>query len=221
MIFNIGGKSGGGFAIPTFDGSHAVFGNEKQGYIELYSSGTLTFKKDCIADVFVIGSGLAGYGGIGRGGAGTKGVSSTEINILAGEYSINIGSSCSSTSARNASSAFGITSSGAGSAGGTAASGNSGTNGQPGKDGTSIPFAVTSGEFYRKYGAGGGGGGRNAPGAHLYGGAGGTLGGGAGSHYSGNPGSANTGSGGGGGANGYTGGSGGSGIVIVRWGYAA
>lgn len=212
-------SGGGSFAIPTFSGSHAIFGDKSQGYIELYSAGNLIFKKDCFVDVFVIGSGLAGLGGIGKGGAGTLGVSQKGVEVTAGSYAVTVGATCSSTSARNTSTAIGITSSKAGSSGGAAASGNSGTNGQPGTDGTSIPFAVTSGDFHRKYGAGGGGGGRNATGAHLQGGAGGTLGGGAGSIYNGNPGTANTGSGGGGGANGYTGGAGGSGIVIIRWGY--
>ena len=34
-------KDWSSFDLPTFTGQHAIFGNETQGYIEMYSSGTL------------------------------------------------------------------------------------------------------------------------------------------------------------------------------------
>lgn len=250
MIFNIGGKSGGGFAIPTFDGSYAVFGNEKQGYIECYSSGTLTFPKNGTVDVFLLGGGKAGAkasSGGGAGGAGSAGQSAFGVKVDNGAYPVQIGGSGGTSSALGYSSA-----SGGGASGGKGATHNS--DSAAGSAGTSYPFGETSGTFYKRYGAGGGGGGWRATVTttgtmetvsddYKRPKSGGTLGGGSGGSYSGGDGTAgtaNTGSGGGGGGYRYHqyydegtgnyvnasgtygyGGAGGSGIVIVRWGYGA
>lgn len=217
---------GGGFAIPTFDGSHAVFGDEKQGYIECYSSGTITFPQEGIVDVFVLSSGTAGAGNAEKGGGGGSGLTAKGIEVEATSYAIVVAATCNAiiSSARNTSSALGISSAktqaGAGGAGATTTA-----NAGKGADGTQYPFGETSGEFFRKYGAGGGGGGNNYQNTTLLPGKGGVLGGGdGGSTKNGNPATANTGSGGGGGgkplmSGNTTGGTGGSGIVIIRWGY--
>lgn len=226
---------GGSFAIPTFDGSYAIFGDEKQGYIECYSSGTLTFPEKGVVDVFVLGSGLCGaYGGTysgGKGGGGAVGVTERELTVK-GDYSIVVAASCSSTGAANASTAFELTAKTTLTNGGVGAAWNSETAsvtnyGRSGSNGTSYPFGETSGVFFRKLGAGGGGSGSTYAGSYARGAVGGTLGGGNGDKVSsGNDtatsGAANTGSGGGG-RNYYNNptGLGGSGIVIVRWGYAA
>ena len=146
---------GGGFAIPTFDGSHAVFGDEKQGYIECYSSGTITFSKPMPVDIFLVGGG--GSGGIsyvsgsykygGAGGAGGK-----TLNVLGetveGSYPVTIGSGGS------------VASSGYGGVGGGATSfGTHTAAGATGADGGS--------------GGGGGGGQGNMYGEYIKGGAGG------------------------------------------------
>ena len=214
MIFNIGGKGGGGsFAIPTFDGSHAIFGDEKQGYIECYSSGTLTFPKNGVVDVFVLGSGLKGATGTasgsgntysgsgnatgGKGGSGAVGVTTTAVMVEKGSYTIVVAGECSSTGTANASSAFSTTAKNVTSNGGKGAyataswsdysmTSSNKTAGTAGSGGTSYPFAETSGTFFKRLGAGGGGGGGRAAGWSYAGGySGGTLGGGNGGSYSG------------------------------------
>ena len=229
--------SGAVFAIPTFDGSHSIFGDAKKGYIEIYSSGTLTFSKKTIVDVFVMGSGLKGvdsretssgtitytYGG--KGGNGAKGASYTGIEAM-GEYVINIAAACSSTSTANASSAFGNSVRTTGASGGAGADASSEIDGKNGSPGVSIPFA-DSANFPTNYGGGGGGGGgikydsSIAVGTMYMPGSGGSVGGGSGAHASeAGAGEANTGGGGGGGGGSYrNGANGGSGLVIVRWGY--
>ena len=204
-------SGGGGFAIPTFDGSHAIFGDEKQGYIECYSSGLLTFPKKGVVDVFVLGSGLRGATGTasgsgntyigsgtatgGKGGSGAVGSTVAVVNVAPGSYSIVVGAVCTSTSNANASSAFGTTASTVkanGGRGGYATASwteytldsDSSTAGTAGTNGSSIPFGVSSGDLYRLLGAGGGGGGGRAGGyASKSGYAGGTLGGGHGGQY--------------------------------------
>ncbi|MBQ3049300.1 MAG: hypothetical protein IJC94_05035 [Oscillospiraceae bacterium] len=246
MVFNItyGGKPRSDFAIPVFSGSHAVFGNESCGYMECYSSGTLTFSKPGKIDVFILGSGLAGAKSSalnesvqgGKGGSGAVGLTLYQFDVEETSYTITVAAACSSTSRSNKSSAFdtstqynSITANG-GTGGRLYANTvyNTATNG---KDGTSYPFDETEGVFFKQFGAGGGGGE-----ASIYwngytvttAGKGGTLGGGNGGIDA----AANTGSGGGGAAayntssnSGATettyvdGARGGSGIVIVRWGY--
>lgn len=171
MIFNIGGKSGGGFAIPTFDGSHAVFGDEKQGYIECYSSGTITFLKSEVVDVFILGSGLCGAKGAaegsgtssegygrstgGKGGNGAAGKTLLSQAVEKGSYSIMVGGACSSSATANASTAFGQTANTVASNGGKGGyayavwgsgddSNNTSTSGTKGGNGTSYPFAESN-----------------------------------------------------------------------------
>ena len=140
MIFNIGGKGGGGgFAIPTFDGSHAVFGDEKQGYIELYASGTITFSKAMPVDIFLVGGGGSGgisysnaggnnnYGGAGGAGGKTLNVFG---EIVEGSYTVTVGSGGAIVSSGYGGSAGGATSFGTHTAAGaTGADGGSGGGG--------------------------------------------------------------------------------------------
>lgn len=216
---------GGAFVIPSFTGSYSLFGDAKKGYIELYSSGTLTFDGDSTVDVFLIGGGKKGSQGFmnsygGDGGAGSAGQSYYEIPV-SGAFNISIGSGDGNTTA------FGHTqTSGGGAAGGAGAT--SRTVGTNGSTGVAIPFGGDSSEFTTTFGGGGGGGGLYASGSKARG-IGGVKGGGGGGPanssqaYSGVKGTANTGGGGGGGganANSFPGGgAGGSGLVIVRWGY--
>ena len=241
---------GGGGAIPTFDGSHAVFGDATQGYIECYSSGTITFSKALVVDIFAVGGGDGGDSGTttstyAKGGTGGKSGAHKTLTAqeLKGDYTVIVGSGASSSS-------FGtiLTASGnsgiSGGTGGTAYK-NPGagqvaiSKGSNGKTGV-YPFGDS--KFNRVCGTGGGGGAYASNGSTIGGGTGGAVGGGdggtAGYTYStgvitvtaGKEGIANTGGGGGGGGAVLTdyhgnqkasGGIGGSGIVIVRWGYAA
>jgi len=211
MIVNISGKGGSAFAIPTYTGSFATFGDESTGWMELYSSGTLTFSSSCTVDVFLLGSGLRGATGTasgsgstytgwgdatgGKGGSGAVGTTLSAVNIAPGSYDIVIGAACSSTTRANASSAFGASASSVKTNGGRGGYGtanwtdynlnsSSSTAGTAGTNGSSVPFGVTSGDLYRLLGAGGGGGGGRAGGWAYKGGyAGGTLGGGHGGQY--------------------------------------
>lgn len=242
LLSQLGGAS---FAIPTFSGSHAIFGDEKQGYIECYSTGNITFPKAGKVDVFILGSGLKGktgtsaMGGSVYGAKGGKGaVGTTLIGVdVEGEYTIAVGAACTSTTSANKSTAFGTTANSTldnGGSGGTVYGTGSVSAAAKGSNGTSYPFGETSGTFYKQFGAGGGGGGvvYSLNGYNVSnGGAGGTLGGGSGQYGSGTAavaGTSNTGSGGGGGRSAVASstydsasGNGGSGIVIIRWGYAA
>ena len=223
---------GGAFVVPSFSGSYAVFGDEKKGYIELYTSGTLTFDGNSTVDVFILGSGLNGGDGYqisgtsttkergGDGGAGGKGETYTGIKV-SGSYDITIAAACSSTTTANASSAFGNSVNTKGASGGY---GSDRSNGINGSTGVSIPFGDGV-NFPSTYGGGGGGGGGSYTDGYTTNyqpGSGGIIGGGKGAFTSAAvAGTANTGGGGGGGrgsdrrrhsANG------GSGPVIVRRG---
>lgn len=160
-----------GFVIPTFSGSHAIFGDEKQGYIECYSTGVLTIPKDCVIDLFVLGSGLRGEtgtaegsgtssSGMGRstGGKGGNGAESKNVfglKVAKGNYDITVGAACSSTSKANASTAFGTTANSVKTNGGRGGyayavwgggddSNNTSTSGTKGSNGTSIPFTEST-----------------------------------------------------------------------------
>lgn len=238
------------FALPTYTGSHAIFGDEKQGYIECYTTGTITFPKAGVVDVFVLGSGLKGGTGYtnesivesGAGGGGAVGTTKKGVEVTTGySTTISIAGECSSTSSANKSTAFGVSANKTTANGGTSGYVNYQTvyrNAGTGSNGTSYPFGEKSGTFYKKLGAGGGGGRASVSWNGQYTAnpaKGGTLGGGHGYASLGAVvGTANTGSGGGGtsvsnhysneGAGYQTvngGGNGGSGIVIIRWGYAA
>ena len=230
MIFNIGGSAPA--PLPAFTGSHTIFGDGRAGFIEIYSSGTLTFSKKTVVDVFVMGSGLKGANGSsisgtpsydygGAGGKGAKGATYTGIEAM-GDYAITIAAACSSTGTANASSAFGNSVRTTGASGGAGANG---ANGKNGSSGVSIPFGDST-NFPSNYGGGGGGGGgsrNNGTSSRSHQpGSGGSVGGGKGAKISAaGAGEANTGGGGGGGS-GTTrknGGNGGSGLVIVKWGF--
>lgn len=224
---------GGAFVIPSFTGSYSLFGDEQKGYIELYTSGTLTFDGDSIIDVFLLGGGNSGSSGVkgnasvrgygGQGGSGSSGQNYYKIRV-SGNYDIAIGSGGGNTSA------FEHTQNAGGGANG-GAGGTQGGSSTAGSTGIAIPFDGDSLEFTTTFGGGGGGGGYRGIGtSNEYGGTGGIIGGGKGGDanetvpWSGKAGKANTGGGGGGGgaAAGYqdkSGGAGGSGLVIVRWGY--
>ena len=228
---------GNGLIVPEFTGSHAIFGDGTAGFIEIYSSGTLTFSKKTIVDVYVMGSGLKGANGSGTtsgttsyeyggaGGKGAKGASYTGIEAM-GDYDITVAATCSSTSTANASSAFGNSVRTTGASGGAGANG---ANGKNGSSGVSIPFG-DSNNFHLNYGGGGGGGGGREFNRSLgvisqyMPGSGGSVGGGRGAHAGdAGAGEANTGGGGGGGSGSYgtmkNGANGGSGLVIVKWGF--
>ena len=228
---------GNGLIVPEFTGSHAIFGDGTAGFIEIYSSGTLTFSKKTIVDVYVMGSGLKGANGSGttsgtisyeyggKGGNGAKGASYTGIEAL-GDYDITVAATCSSTSTANASSAFGNSVRTTGASGGAGANG---ANGKNGSSGVSIPFGDRN-NFPLNYGGGGGGGGGNeynssiAVGHSYMAGSGGSVGGGGGAKTSAaGAGEANTGGGGGRGSGNHgtakNGANGGSGLVIVKWGF--
>ena len=239
-------NSGAAFALPTFSGSHAIFGDEKQGYIECYGSGELTFPLPGTVDVFILGSGLKGRNGTaststpvqgGKGGKGAVGQTLTAVAVE-GVYTISVAGACTSNATANKSIAFDTTVNSTtdnGGAGGYVTSATSVSKGSNGSNGTAYPFGEVSGVFYKQLGAGGGGGGPCTDMNGYYiaaAGSGGTLGGGAGQPGNGSPaavaGTANTGSGGGGGRScvstslgAGSGGNGGSGLVIIRWGYAA
>ena len=228
------GSMGNSLIVPKFTGSHAIFGDGTAGFIEIYSSGTLTFSKKTIVDVYVMGSGLKGVDGSatssgtisydygGSGGKGAKGATYTGIEAI-GDYDITVAATCSSTSTANSSSAFGNSVRTTGASGGAGANG---SNGKNGSSGVSIPFG-DSANFHTNYGGGGGGGGGSkydssiAVGSTYMPGSGGSVGGGSGALISAaGAGAANTGGGGGGGSGTrQNGANGGSGLVIVKWGF--
>ena len=215
----------GAFVIPSFTGSYSLFGDAKKGYIELYSSGTLTSSTSATVDIFAVGGGKNGSSGGMRyysGGGGKAGANFTLLKqkLSSGEYTITIASATGNTSFGDiqTTSATGVGTPGAGV--GTEGS-FSQKNGLPGSAGD-YPFGDSTFSMVQGTGGSGGiGGGKGGAGGSGGGGAGGT-----GDTYSssrnGKPGTTNTGGGGGGagnsGGNHGTGGSGGSGLVIVRWG---
>lgn len=238
MIFNTCG--GPPAALPAFTGSHALFGNGRKGYIELYSTGTLTLTGKKTVDIFAVGGGKRGgngsYSSSSAGTSGEGGKAGANFTLLrqtlgAGDYAVTVG-------AADGNSAFGelgvTASQGIGAPG---ASRSSSGNGYPGSAGVR-PFG--DGSFNLVEGAGGSGAMQIGGGTSFRsGGAGGEGGGGAGGNFngrdvqpqyqptSGSPGVASTGGGGGGAGRctnepsypGVAGGVGGSGLVIVRWGY--
>lgn len=246
LLSQLGGAS---FAIPTFDGSHAIFGDEKQGYIECYSSGTITFPKAGKVDVCIVGGGGKGGTGSGvgngsptvwtyssgKGGDGGKIATYFNIAVIPHGYNIQIGSAASNSVFDGYSSSGGSVLA----SGGVAVTVSGETAPSPsywvGNKGNDAPHIFSDSRF-PQYGGGGGSGALTWGVVRaVSGGAGGILGGGSGAsatsktpyYTDGTAGSANTGGGGGGTA--YSGGNGsrgtaqqgGSGIVIIRWGYAA
>lgn len=92
------------FQIPTYTGSHAIFGDAAKGYIELYDSGTLTFNPPRPVDLFVVGGGGGGSqpvnSGMG-GGAGAGGYTHTEIGKTISSVSVLIGAGAPPNNTRN------------------------------------------------------------------------------------------------------------------------
>ncbi len=89
-------SGGGGFKLPTYTGSYAIFGSAAQGYIELYSSGTLSLAK-ANYQVFAVGGGGGGgsrnseysYPGGGGGGGYTA---TGQLNLASDTtYNVTIG----------------------------------------------------------------------------------------------------------------------------------
>lgn len=217
---------GGAFVIPSFTGSYSLFGDAKKGYIELYSSGTLTFSTSATVDIFAVGGGKNGISGglyyySGDGGKAGANFTLLKHKLSSGEYTITIASATGNTSFGDiqTTSATGVGTPGAGVGTEGSFSKKNGLSGSAGD----YPFGDST--FARVQGTGGSGGIQQGTGGA--GGAGGGGAGGAGTGSSttnkGKPGTANTGGGGGGGGNQTgqhgKGGSGGSGLVIVRWGY--
>lgn len=217
---------GGAFVIPSFTGSYSLFGDEQKGYIELYTSGTLTFSTSATVDIFAVGGGKNGSSGglyyySGDGGKAGANFTLLKHKLSSGEYTITIASATGNTSFGDiqTTSATGVGTPGAGV--GTEGSFET-KNGIRGSNG-GYPFEDST--FSMVQGTGGSGGivgGKGGAGGSGGGGAGGS-GGTSSSLRDGKPGKANTGGGGGGGGNTSgnhgKGGSGGSGLVIVRWGY--
>ena len=93
------GAGGGGITLPTYTGSYAIFGDAVQGYIELYTSGTLSLAK-ANYQVFAVGGGGGGAapyddgeGNMTYGGGGAGGYTTTAtLNLAANtNYTVTIG----------------------------------------------------------------------------------------------------------------------------------
>lgn len=231
VINMIGGKGGGGSAIPSFDytGSYRINKSGSKWEIAFLTSGTLTLRGTLNGDIFLQGGGNNGekytdqyFGGIGGKGGGR--LTQRGISIARGAYTVTVGGSGTASSLGTYTTS-GLTNGGAGGARGESSYGDSEwshriVNGGSGGQGQ-LAFGGEDCLIFpgRYFGAGGGGGGANYYGLASPG-SGGTTGGGAGgSSGAGSPGTANTGSGGGGGFNQNNGGAGGSGIVLLRGGY--
>lgn len=126
LMVSIGG---GAFVIPSFTGSYSLFGDEQKGYIELYSSGTLTFSTSATVDIFAVGGGSAGKAGrdkLNTGEGGSSGYTQTykKVELDKGEYEVAIGSGGTTSAASGGESyildyrALGGTITGGGSSGG-------------------------------------------------------------------------------------------------------
>lgn len=98
-FFKAGGASTPKF--PTYTGSHAIFGTEEKGYMELYSSGTLTAQANMTVEAFLVGGGASGvtrqstssgtdYAGGGGGGGHVKLLSNLAL-ISKQTYPVTIG----------------------------------------------------------------------------------------------------------------------------------
>ena len=227
-------QSGGGtpaFQLPEFTGNNAISGDETQGRIELYESGTLTLYPG-VYDFFLVGGG--GTGNTGGGGGGyTQTYKSLQVSSsiradvivgsASGTTSVNHSNLTPSSLEVNGSKTPNTFFGGDGGSGGGGYGGHSGGsdggNGQgdtyaggTGQGTTTRAFGEDGGTLY----AGGGGGGSGGNSSNGYGGAGGG-GRGGGTSSSGVSGTTNTGGGGGGDYQARIPGQGGSGIIIVRW----
>ena len=176
-------KTNPSFAIPIYTGSHTIFGDEQKGYIECYSSGTITFPQAGEVDVFLLNSGLKGASGsssgyaTAKGGAGGKGGSGQTFSAIPveGSYSLSVAATCTSLTSANKSTGFGnqinqvsTNNGGAGSTSTISGSSGSSTNAKAGSNGVAYPFNENTVNadvdensiwYKHKLGAGGGGGG--------------------------------------------------------------
>ena len=103
MARRMGIYSQGSFKLPVFTGSYAIFGDARKGYIELYSSGTLTLA-EYEYDLHAVGGGTSGRAGTiqpTQGGSthylsagGGSGYTNTTLSksVAAGSYAVIIGS---------------------------------------------------------------------------------------------------------------------------------
>ncbi|MEG1152405.1 MAG: hypothetical protein RSD67_06005, partial [Oscillospiraceae bacterium] len=68
-------KSGGAATpkIPSYTGQLAIYGDAKKGYMELLTSGDLTFNSDLLVDLFLVGGGSSGGNGYGEHAYAGKG----------------------------------------------------------------------------------------------------------------------------------------------------
>ena len=225
------------FVIPTFTGSHSVFGNASKGRLEMYSSGTLSIKTRAKYDVFLVGGGSGGNSYQYYAGGGGGGYTFTFTQTLpAGNQDIGIGSGGRvgeggsayrdgelggtggttsfgvNVAAGGASNVMAMAENGNdGGSGGGADNGNGGSNGGDG-GGISQARGHGQGTTTRAF--------KESSGTLYAGGGGGRnrRGGSGGGADANNDAADNTGGGGGGSTNGYSG-DGGSGIAIIRWGY--
>ena len=226
--------------IFTYSGSCSTAANNDYWYIYLKTTGTLTFEKDQLVDVFLVGGGGGCYKGY-KGGAGggytrtVKGISakgSRGYPIVIGAGGIPDGAPGSNSTTINGqeSSAFGYKAAGGkagtekggngGSGGGAGASPLSYTNMSGGTDGNNGASNPGDGSAYTP-----GKGQRNTPGPNGETGSTREFGeptgklyasGGVGCSTSFKNGAANTGNGGDGAQYSATAGAGGSGIVVIR-----
>ena len=218
------------FKLPEFTGNHAIFGDETQGRIELYESGTLTLYPG-VYDFFLVGGGgsgtqrtdssVAGATGGGGGGytttqAGVEITSVTDYTAVVGSGGVASAGSNTTVSSPDSSQSFSA-------AGGNFISSSSVSSYSDGAAGGS----GGGGAGNNNGGAGGSNGGNGSrgtnPGSNAYGGTGqgtttrafaeesGTL-------YAGGGGGGGDDAGGAGGAGG--GGAGGNGVSNTRYGAA-
>ena len=225
------------FELPTFTGSHTVFGDANSGRIEIYESGTLVLSP-ATYDLFAVGGG--GKGGSDVGGGGGGGYTETQTGYIvenSKSFQVTVGAGSSSTKiidpklvsiiealpgkngAKRAGGNGGSGGGGTGSGGGGGSNGGNGGRGNPsgsiggsGQGTTTKSFGESNGTLY----AGGGGGSSGSSNNTNYGGAGGG-GNGIYARPTATGGTPNTGGGGGGNGGDYSGKEGGSGIVIIRW----
>lgn len=86
---------GGGFVLPSYTGSYAIFGDETKGYIELYDSGTLTLAP-WVYDLHLVGGG-ANAAGAGGGGGYTSTYFAQNLNNKTYEVIVGAGAVASGT----------------------------------------------------------------------------------------------------------------------------
>ena len=205
----LGFKLGGGGLpkFPLYDGQYDLQGDEKQGYMRLLTTGTLTVQSDMLLDVFLVGGGGSGgygyaYGGGGGGGytaTFTKQMHNKNTTIAAvigaggvGKYpSGNRGGTTSFGSLSSAGGYSGTDDNGGNGGSGGAGQSNNASGGTNGGNGAGTGAGLGQGTTTRPFGGdvapfntmltysgGGGGAGSRSPG-----GTGGAVGGGRGGYF--------------------------------------